>query len=97
MITLHQDCKVYQIKKNYKGIPSKVDEQDAKCRSKEKYQIVVNQNAEKVTSSIEFTMKPETRVEVGYHVFFNEKEYPVIAVNLTRNTLGEIVKKAVFV
>lgn len=97
MITLQQDCVIKEIKKDVYGKPQVINETPSKCRTKEKFQLVINQNAEKVTSQIEFTIPVTIDVKVGYQIEFEGNSYTVLSIKQTRNTLGEIVKKVVFV
>jgi hypothetical protein len=97
MITLVQDCVIKEIKKDGYGKMSVVKETPCKCRAKEKFQLVLNQAAEKVTSEIEFTVPNEMNVNVGFQIEYEGKSYTILSLKQTRNTLGEVVLKAVYV
>lgn len=102
MISLTQDCVIKETKKEGYGKLQVLKQTPSKCRTKEKFQLVVNQNAEKVTSQIEFTIPVEIDVKFGYknlvyQIEFEGNTYTILSMKLTRNTLGEVVKKVVFV
>lgn len=96
MITLYQDCKIYEIGRDGYGKPIKKNEQDVKCRVKEKYQLVKNNAAKEVVSQFEITVYPEVVVKPDDKVEYNNKEHSIISIKITRNTIGEIVKKVIF-
>jgi hypothetical protein len=97
MITLTQDCVILETKKDGYGKIVTTKETPCKCRTKEKFQIVINQNAEKVTSEIQFTIPVDINVKAGYQVEYDSNTYTILSMKLSRNTLGEVVKKVVFV
>jgi hypothetical protein len=97
MISLLQDCVILETKKDVYGKSKVIKRTPCKCRTKEKFQLVIDQNAEKVTSQIEFTIPIDIDVKVGYQVEFEGNTYTILSMKLTRNTLGKVVKKVVFV
>lgn len=97
MITLQQDCVIKESKLDGYGKHQVVKETPCKCRTKEKFQLVINQNAEKVTSVIEFTIPVDIDVKVGFQIDYEGQTYTILSIKLTRNTLGEVVKKVVFI
>lgn len=97
MITLTNDCVIKQTKRGGNGKIQVVKSTPCKCRVKEKFQLVINDNAEKVTSQIEFNIPVEINVKTGYQIEFEDNTYTILSIKITRNTLGEVVKKVVFV
>lgn len=97
MITFHQDCSIFETKKDGYGKTQKVNEVQTKCRAKEKFQLVINQNAEKVTSQIEFTIPVDVHVKTGFQIEYEGNTYKILSIKLTRNTIGHVVKKVLFV
>jgi hypothetical protein len=102
MITLTQDCVILETKKDGYGKLQVMKEIPCKCRTKEKFQIVINNNAEKVNSQIEFTIPVDIDVKfdyqnVIYQIVYEGITHTILSMKLTRNTLGEVVKKVVFV
>jgi hypothetical protein len=97
MITLLQDCVINETKRDGNGKNKIIKKTPCKCRAKEKFQLVINDNAEKVTSQIEFTIPVDIDVKVGFQIDYEGQTYTILSIKLTRNTLGEVVKKVVFV
>ena len=97
MISLPLDCVIKETKRDGFGKLQVVKETPCKCRTKEKFQIVINQNADKVTSEIEFTIPVDINVKVGFQIKYEEITYTIVSFKQTRNTLGEIVRKVVYV
>jgi hypothetical protein len=97
MITLPNDCVINETKKDGYGKIQVIQSTPTKCRAKEKFQLVINQNAVKVTSQIEFTVPVDVFIKVGFQIEYDGITYTIISMKLTRNTLGEVVKKVVFV
>jgi uncharacterized Zn finger protein len=97
MISLLQDCEILETRKDGYGKIVVIKRTPCKCRTKEKFQLIVNQNAEKVTSQIEFTVPVDIDVKVGFQIEFEADIYTILSIKLTRNTLGEVAKKVVFV
>lgn len=97
MITFHQECTIYETGRDGYGKPIKMNMQTLKCRVKEKYQMVKNQAAQEIVSQLEFTLPPNAQVSVNHIIGYEGKEYAIISLKITRNTIGEVVKKVVFV
>ncbi|MBS4207448.1 hypothetical protein [Bacillus sp. FJAT-50079] len=98
MITLYQDCIIiYEIGRDGYGKPIKKNEQFIKCRVKEKYQLVKDKSAKEVVSQLEIIISPDVDVKVDDKVEYEGLEYTIISLKITRNTIGEVVKKVIFV
>lgn len=103
MITFHQDCVIYEIGRDGYGKPIKKNEQNLKCRVKEKYQLVKDKSALEKVSELQVTLPKNAYVDVDYKIQIKNddgtwsKEYSIISFKFTRNTLSEIVKKVVYV
>lgn len=97
MITLQQDCIIKETKKDAYGKNQIVKETPCKCRAKEKFQLVLNQTSEKVTSQIEFTIPNEIDVKVGFQIQYENVIHTILSIKLIRNTIGDIAQKVVFV
>lgn len=97
MITFHQDCTVFEVVRDGWGNPIKKSEQHLKCRAKEKYQLVKDNASKEVLSQLEFTLPPEANVKVDFKIDYEGKEHTIISLKVTRNTIGAVVKKVVYV
>jgi len=97
MITLYQDCTIYEIGRDGYGKPIKKNERFEKCRVKEKIQLVKNQTNIETVSQLEVILSATTVVNVDDKFEFEGKEFTIISMKITRNSIGEIVKKVIFV
>lgn len=97
MITLYQDAVIYEIGRDVYGKPIKKNEQLVKCRAKEKYQLVKNNAAIETVSQLEFTFYPDTKINLDDKIEYEGEEYSIISYSITRDPIGEAVKKKVFV
>ncbi|WP_391115992.1 hypothetical protein [Psychrobacillus sp. L3] len=97
MITLYQDCTIYEIGRDGYGKSIKKNEQDVKCRVKEKYQLVKDKSAQEVVSQLEFTLPADISFKVDDKVEYDNKEHAIISQKITRNTIGEVVKQVIYV
>jgi len=103
MITLHQKCILYKIGRDGYGQVTKLDEKKVNCRIKEKYQTVKNREALEKVSELEITLDKSAYVDFDYKIqIINDdgslsREHSILSFKLTRNTIGEVVKKVVYV
>jgi hypothetical protein len=97
MITFYQDCVIYEIDRDGYGKPVKKNEQNLKCRVKEKYQLIKDKSAVDTVSELQITLPNDAVVKPDDKVEFEGKEYAIISVKNTRNTLAEVIKKVVYV
>ncbi|WP_404403807.1 hypothetical protein [Jeotgalibacillus malaysiensis] len=95
MITFHQTCKIFSMVKDAYGKPVKTNEHVTSCRVKESFKLVKNKAGEEVVSQIEVTLPSTAEVKLNDWIEYAEKDYPIISLRITRNTLGEIVKKVI--
>lgn len=96
MITFYQDCIIHQVKKDIYGKNTIVKSEDSKCRVKEKYQLVKNSAAKETVSQFEITLPAATEFNIDDLIEYENKQYAIISFKITRNTIGEIVKKVIY-
>lgn len=97
MITLYQDCEIISTRKDMYGKLIQSQPISVKCRAKEEVKLVKNRVAEEVVSSIEFWFYPDTRFKVDDIIRYDNKDYTIMSFENNRNTLGEIIRKVVYV
>lgn len=96
MITLNQECILHRTERNGYGQIEKTGQTVFACRVKEKYQLVKSRAGKEVTSQLEIMTFDELDIQPDYLIEFNGRDYPIISVRVVRNTLGEVVKRTVF-
>lgn len=96
MITLYQDCIIYEIGRDGAGKPIKKSQQEVKCRVKEKYQLVKDKAAKEVVSQLEITVGADVDFKVDDKVEYDGIEHSIISYKITRNTIEEVVKKVIY-
>jgi len=96
MITFYQDCTIYEIARDGSGKSIKKGMQESKCRVKEKYQLVKDKAAKEVVSELEITVPADIIFKVDDKIEYEGIEHSIISYKITRNTIGKIVKKVIF-
>ncbi len=96
MITLYQDCKIYEIGRDGYGKPIKKNEREVKCRVKEKYQLVKDKAAQEVVSKLEIMVGADVVFKVDDKISYEGIEHSIISFKITRDPIGEVVKKVIY-
>ncbi|WP_286231313.1 hypothetical protein [Neobacillus mesonae] len=97
MIDFYQDCVILETKKDVYGKNQVVKEIPCKCRVKEKFEMIVNQNAENVVSQISFTIPVDVDVKLGYKIKYQNETYTILSIKISRNLISEVARKVVYV
>ncbi|WP_416147898.1 hypothetical protein ACM26V_16845 [Salipaludibacillus sp. HK11] len=97
MMTIYQECTIYEVARDGYGKPIKKNAKTIKCRVKENYQLVKNRSAVEVVSKMEIMTFDDITINPDFKVEFEGLEYTILSTKLTRNTLGEVVKRVVYV
>lgn len=96
---LKQDCDIVKIEKDRYGDTVESDPISTKCRAEEKFELIKDNEAEEVVSSVTFWFNPDVDLSNDNvddrKIKFNDESYTPISVQDRINTLGESVFKVV--
>lgn len=105
MITFYQNCLLFETGRDGYGNYVEKNKRYLKCRVKDKVQLVKDKAAKEVVSKLEIWLHKDTEIKVDDQIKIlvdgvdeeKTQSHTIISLKNKRNTLGEIVRKVVYI